>query len=169
MVSIFIIVGIDYSREGHKLFFLLSWTHFLLYLLYMYCTYFFSFPQLLTPPLSLPQYFSLQLLPQMCLIWVSSFNLRAAANAAVKVDLREEKLSKIEAGLKTQNMINQETSEQQLRQWKGAVACGAGVPPPELRYFMVVVGRECWERHAWVKGLEIRVMKKNEENQRRLL
>ncbi|KAK4296506.1 hypothetical protein Pmani_030996 [Petrolisthes manimaculis] len=55
---------------------------------------------------------------------------RAATNAAVKVDLRQEKISRIEAGLKNQNMVNQETSEHHLHQWKGAVTYGAGVTPP---------------------------------------
>lgn len=57
----------------------------------------------------------------------------AAEQAGVKVDLRQEKLQKVKEGLKTQNMVNEEESEEKLRQWKGAVAVGAGVPPPEWR------------------------------------
>ncbi|KAG7174088.1 Myosin-IIIa-like [Homarus americanus] len=58
---------------------------------------------------------------------------RAAENAGVKVDLRKEKVKKVKEGLKTQNMVNEETEEMKLRQWKGAVAVGAGVSPPEWK------------------------------------
>ncbi|XP_071534803.1 myosin-IIIb-like isoform X6 [Panulirus ornatus] len=63
----------------------------------------------------------------------SSHRRSAAEQAGVKVDLRQEKLQKVKEGLKTQNMVNEEESEEKLRQWKGAVAVGAGVPPPEWR------------------------------------
>ncbi|XP_063589666.1 myosin-IIIb-like [Penaeus indicus] len=49
-----------------------------------------------------------------------------------KVDLREEKMKVLKEGLVNQNMANQEKSEEHLVKWKGAVAFGAGVPPPEL-------------------------------------
>ncbi|XP_047481319.1 myosin-IIIb-like isoform X4 [Penaeus chinensis] len=49
-----------------------------------------------------------------------------------KVDLRQEKMKVLKEGLVNQNMANQEKSEEHLVKWKGAVAFGAGVPPPEL-------------------------------------
>ncbi|XP_063883342.1 myosin-IIIb-like isoform X3 [Scylla paramamosain] len=56
---------------------------------------------------------------------------RAATEAGVKVDLREEKIKKVREGLKTQAKENEERGDENIRQWKGAVALGAGVPPPE--------------------------------------
>ncbi|XP_050729022.1 myosin-IIIb-like isoform X4 [Eriocheir sinensis] len=56
---------------------------------------------------------------------------RAADEAGVKVDLREEKVRRVREGLKTQSKVNEERSHDNLKQWKGAVALGAGVPPPE--------------------------------------
>lgn len=48
------------------------------------------------------------------------------------MDLRQEKMKAVKEGLVTQNMENQEKSEEHLVKWKGAVAFGAGVPPPEM-------------------------------------
>lgn len=59
---------------------------------------------------------------------------RAADEAGVKVDLREEKVRRVREGLKNQSKMNEERSHNNLRQWKGAVALGAGVPPPEWRW-----------------------------------
>ncbi|MPC36512.1 hypothetical protein E2C01_029972 [Portunus trituberculatus] len=56
---------------------------------------------------------------------------RAATEAGVKVDLREEKIKIVREGLKSQAKENEERGEENIRQWKGAVALGAGVPPPE--------------------------------------
>ena len=58
---------------------------------------------------------------------------RAATEAGVKVDLREEKIKKVRQGLKSQAKENEERGEENIRQWKGAVALGAGVPPPEWK------------------------------------
>lgn len=58
--------------------------------------------------------------------------LRAAEGTDAKVDLRQEKMKAVKEGLVTQNMENQEKSEEHLVKWKGAVAFGAGVPPPEM-------------------------------------
>ncbi|XP_069984382.1 myosin-IIIb isoform X7 [Penaeus vannamei] len=57
---------------------------------------------------------------------------RAAEGTDAKVDLRQEKMKAVKEGLVTQNMENQEKSEEHLVKWKGAVAFGAGVPPPEM-------------------------------------
>lgn len=51
----------------------------------------------------------------------------------MKIDLREEKVKRVREGLKSQSKVNEERGEENIRQWKGAVALGAGVPPPEWR------------------------------------
>ncbi|XP_068215254.1 myosin-IIIb-like isoform X2 [Palaemon carinicauda] len=49
-----------------------------------------------------------------------------------KVNLREEKLSKLKDGLKSQSMVNMEHSDSNIKQWKGAVVGTSGILPPEL-------------------------------------
>ncbi|XP_064105759.1 myosin-IIIb-like isoform X3 [Macrobrachium nipponense] len=57
---------------------------------------------------------------------------RSQGNQPADVNLRQEKLSKVKDGLKTQNMVNMEQSDSNIKQWKGAVVGSTGVLPPEL-------------------------------------
>ncbi|KAK7063234.1 Myosin-IIIa, partial [Halocaridina rubra] len=58
---------------------------------------------------------------------------RSQNNGVPKVDIRQEKLQKLKQGLKTQNMVNEEHAEENLKQWKSAVAVTAGINPVEIK------------------------------------